>query len=128
MNPSTVNGKAILTFKARDEAVTHLFTTSFLTAAATQFAAEIADSGKDDRVISGLVLPFNETGRTSSGPLTVKAGAVKLPDDLGHVKLYRDHSNEDGSTPVGKAVSAEVRTTAFTRLFALATPPMVTPQ
>lgn len=61
------------------------------------------------RTVTGLVVPWNVPGRTSSGPVSVAEGAVKLPADLGRVKLLRDHSNsKTGFAPVGYATSAEV--------------------
>lgn len=62
---------------------------------------------EERRTVTGIVVPWGEPGHTSAGPVTVTAGAVKLPDDLGRVKLLRDHSTQPGHTPVGHAVSAE---------------------
>ena len=66
-------------------------------------AAHAPDAAVDKRTISGLVLPFNREGYTNAGPVTVKAGAVTLPEDLSRVKLLRDHSTDQGFTPVGYA-------------------------
>lgn len=84
--------------------VTRFINPDFLTAAADTMTAP----GTDSRTLTGLVLPFGKPGRTSAGRLTVDANAVTLPDDIGRVKLYRDHSDQ-GGTPVGRAVAAEVR-------------------
>lgn len=89
---------------------------SLLTAAATgctkfinptTLTASSGDAGKD-RILTGLVLPFNKVGRTSLGDLSVTAGAVELPDDLRRVKLYRDHSDV-GGTPVGYATGYDIK-------------------
>lgn len=60
------------------------------------------------RTVTGLVVPWNTPGRTSAGPVSVAEGAVKLPADLGRVKLLRDHSDTANFSPVGYATSAEV--------------------
>lgn len=70
-------------------------------------AAHKPDANPEKRTISGLVLPFNRPGYTSAGTVTVNAGAVTIPEDLSRVKLLRDHSTEDGFTPVGYATAAE---------------------
>lgn len=67
-----------------------------------------ASDDPDARELSGLVLPFDKPGRTSRGRLAVTASAVKLPEDLRRVKLYRDHSDVGGS-PVGYATHAEIK-------------------
>jgi len=60
------------------------------------------------RTVTGLVVPWNTPGRTSAGPVSVAEGAVKLPADLGRVKLLRDHSDTENFSPVGYATAAEV--------------------
>ena len=66
-------------------------------------AAHAPDAEPAARTVSGLVLPYGRAGHTSSGPVTVTAGAVTVPDDVTRVKLLRDHSTEPGFTPVGYA-------------------------
>lgn len=55
----------------------------------------------DKRVISGLVLPFGEEGRTSLGRVTAGKGSVSLADtvigNIGH----------DRNVPVGKVIASE---------------------
>ncbi|PAJ70923.1 hypothetical protein CIG21_01705 [Corynebacterium hadale] len=70
-------------------------------------AAHKPAADDDKRTISGLVLPYGRAGYTSAGAVTVNAGAVTIPEDLSRVKLLRDHSTEDGFTPVGYATAAE---------------------
>lgn len=54
----------------------------------------------DDRSYTGLLIPFNEEGRTSSGRFTVQAGSIDLPADPSVVTLNLDH---DRYQPVGRA-------------------------
>lgn len=63
---------------------------------------------QEKRTVTGLVVPWNTPGRTSAGPVVVAEGAVKLPADLGRVKLLRDHSDTANFSPVGYATGAEV--------------------
>lgn len=70
-------------------------------------AAHAPDAEPAARTVSGLVLPYGRAGHTSSGPVTVTAGAVTVPDDVTRVKLLRDHSTEPGFTPVGYATAVE---------------------
>lgn len=73
----------------------------------TIVAARQPDADADKRTISGLVLPYGRAGHTSAGPVTVSAGAVSLPSDLGRIKLLRDHSDQPGFSPVGYATAVE---------------------
>lgn len=57
--------------------------------------------------VSGLILPYGKPGRTSTGSLTVHAGAITIPADIGRVKLLRDHSTAPGWSPVGRAIACE---------------------
>lgn len=70
-------------------------------------AAHAPDADDDKRTISGLVLPYNVPGYTSSGAVTVASGTVTLPQDLGRIKLLRDHSTDEGFKPVGYATGIE---------------------
>ena len=70
-------------------------------------AAQAPAANDDARTISGLVLPYGRPGYTSAGAVTVQTGAVKVPDDLGRVKLLRDHSTDEGFKPVGYATAVE---------------------
>lgn len=83
-------------------------------------AAHNPDAAPEKRVISGLVLPFNRPGHTSAGAVTVPAGVVTLPEDIGRVKLLRDHSTEPGYTPVGYATAAEVTDDGLSMSFKIA--------
>ncbi|HWU29829.1 MAG TPA: hypothetical protein VN041_12180 [Microbacterium sp.] len=54
----------------------------------------------DDRSMTGLLIPFNEEGRTNAGRFTVQAGSIELPADPSVVTLNIDH---DRYQPVGRA-------------------------
>lgn len=76
---------------------------------APELTAASADA--EGRTVEGIVVPWGrgggEVGYTSVGPITVEAGAIRLPDDLGVVKLVDDHSTPP--RPIGYAVAAEAR-------------------
>jgi hypothetical protein len=55
------------------------------------------------RTMTGVVVPYGQAGNTSAGRLTVRAGAVRVPDNLRQIKLLRDH---DRTRPVGYALTA----------------------
>ena len=54
-----------------------------------------------DRVLTYLLLPFGEVGRTNLGKITASKGTVVLPKDVSTIHLNIEH---DGIRPVGKAV------------------------
>lgn len=54
----------------------------------------------DDRSMTGLLIPFNEEGRTNAGRFTVQAGSIDLPADPSVVSLNIDH---DRYQPIGRA-------------------------
>ncbi|NQX34049.1 hypothetical protein [Herbiconiux sp. VKM Ac-2851] len=58
-------------------------------------------ANRDERTVSGLLVPFGEEGNTNLGRFTVKAGAFTLPRDPSVVTLNTDHDRE---SPVGRAV------------------------
>lgn len=62
-----------------------------------------ADQGGKKRIVEGLIIPWDSPGTTSAGTVTARRGSITIPDDLKRVKLFRDHSNQPGSTPVGYA-------------------------
>jgi hypothetical protein len=43
------------------------------------------------RTLGGQLVRYGEVGRTSRGPLRVRAGALRFPPDLSAVKLTREH-------------------------------------
>jgi len=56
----------------------------------------------EDRVVSGLLLPYGEIGKTNLGRFSVDAGAVTIPADPSVVTLNVQHDHEE---PVGRAVA-----------------------
>lgn len=70
-------------------------------------AAHAPDADDDKRTISGLVLPYGRPGHTNTGAVTVASGVVTLPEDIGRIKLLRDHSTDADFTPVGHATAIE---------------------
>jgi hypothetical protein len=54
--------------------------------------------------ITGLLLPFNEVGRTNVGRFQVEAGSVYIPNDAAVIGLNTDHVRHD---VVGRAISLE---------------------
>lgn len=87
-----------------------------LTAAAPAVSADLGDA----RALSGLAVPYGVAGATSAGLLTVDAGAVKLPEDLRRVKLFREHGR---TTPVGYATAADDSPAGLTMTFRAAATP-----
>lgn len=55
----------------------------------------------EDRTITGLLIPYNEIGRTNVGQFQVDAGIIRLPADPSVVTLNTDH---DRYSPVGRGV------------------------
>jgi hypothetical protein len=80
-------------------------------------AADLAD---DKRTITGMALPYGMVGRTSAGPVTVKAGAVTIPTDLRRCKLFREHGRK---TPVGYALAASETAQGLSMSFRAAATP-----
>ena len=81
-----------------------------MTAPAPPVTADLGDA----RTISGLALPYGVAGRTSAGEVTVRAGAVRLPENLRRVKLFREHGR---TQPVGYALSAESQSDGLRMVF-----------
>jgi hypothetical protein len=54
----------------------------------------------EDRIVSGLLLPYGEIGQTNLGRFSIEAGTVNIPADPDVVTLNVDHNREE---PVGRA-------------------------
>ena len=54
----------------------------------------------EERIVSGLLLPYGEIGNTNLGKFSIDPGAVTIPADPDIVTLNIQHDNE---TPVGRA-------------------------
>lgn len=68
-----------------------------LTAAFGLLASQV---DTDARTIPGILLEFDQVGYTSIGPVRVKAGGVRTPEDIARCKLFSGHDRE---APVGYA-------------------------
>lgn len=88
---------------------------------ATTAGAALASSAT--RTVSGRVLPYNVTGRTTGGAIQFAAGSVKVPRDLSRVKLMRDHTGQPGATPVGYATEITERPDGLWATFSVARTP-----
>lgn len=55
----------------------------------------------EERVVSGMLLPYNELGQTNLGRFTVPQGAFKLPSDAGVLNANLDH---DPRQPVAQTL------------------------
>lgn len=86
-------------------------------------AAQAPAAQPKSRTISGLILPFNKPGYTSSGTVTVLEGTVHWPDDVKRVKLLRDHSTDTGFKPVGYAEQIEETPEGIRATFRIAATP-----
>lgn len=82
--------------------------------------ARVDAADTDSRRISGIAVPYGQPGRTSAGTLTVQAGALRLPDTLGHVKLTYGHDRERA---IGAALSADDTADALAMSFGVARTP-----
>ena len=56
-----------------------------------QLAGRNITASTERRTITGTIVRYGTVGYTSAGPLTVRAGAFQVPDDLGRVKLTYEH-------------------------------------
>src|SRR4029077_11587115 len=65
--------------------------------------ATIDAADTDARTLAGVAIPYGEAGSTSAGRLTIDAGAIRVPDQLRRIKLFREHGR---TTPVGYATTA----------------------
>ena len=66
-------------------------------------AATIDATDTEARTLAGVAVPYGEAGSTSAGRLTIDAGAIRVPDVLRRVKLFREHGR---TAPVGYAMAA----------------------
>jgi hypothetical protein len=83
-------------------------------------AATIEASDLDGRTLSGIAVPYGEAGNTSAGRLTINPGAIRVPENLRRVKLFREHGRTD---PVGFAASSEDTPAALRMGFHVANTP-----
>lgn len=74
----------------------------------------------EERIISGLLLPYGEIGTTNLGKFSVPAGTVTIPSDPDVVTLNVQHDREE---PVGRAVSLDETPAGIVGTFKVAKTP-----
>ena len=66
------------------------------------FTTDRLIANEDDNTVEGVILPYDEEGKTNLGPVIIEPGAIDLPD--GEIPLTLEH---DGENPIGRSVSLE---------------------
>jgi len=66
------------------------------------FEAGTLTANREERVVSGLLLPYGEIGRTNLGKFSVDRGVFQIPSDPLVLTANLDHKRED---PVGRALT-----------------------
>ena len=74
----------------------------------------------DERRLAGVAIPYGQQGYTSAGPVTIDAGAIRLPEMLKSVKLFREHGRV---TPLGYCLDAQDGREALSMAFRVARTP-----
>lgn len=74
----------------------------------------------EDRVVAGMLLPFNVEGSTNLGKFTVEPGVVEVPTDVSHLFVNEGHSQMD---PRGRFLAAEETSEGITARFHIAETP-----
>lgn len=74
----------------------------------------------EERTITGLLIPFNEVGRTNVGRIQVEAGSIAIPADPAVVSINLDHKPH---TNVGRAVKLEEKPEGIFATFQFANTP-----
>src|SRR4029077_16978825 len=82
--------------------------------------ASVEATDSDARTLRGIALPYGVKGYTSAGPVTIDAGAIRVPENLRAVKLFREHGRTD---PIGYALEATDAPDALRMSFRLASTP-----
>lgn len=85
-----------------------------------QFEAGDVLANLEERTISGLLLPYNEEGRTNIGRFQVQASAVRIPEDPTVVGLNIGHERTE---TVGRAVKLEEKPGGIFATFKIAATP-----
>lgn len=58
-------------------------------------------ANQEDRVVTGLLLPYGEIGKTNLGRFAIEASSIVIPNDPDVVTLNVQHDHEE---PVGRAI------------------------
>jgi hypothetical protein len=74
----------------------------------------------EDRVVSGLLLPYGEQGKTNLGRFSVAPGAVTIPADPEVVTLNVQHDREE---PIGRATELSETAAGIVGTFKIANTP-----
>lgn len=74
----------------------------------------------EDRIVTGLLLPYGELGSTNLGKFSVEAGSVAIPADPEVVTLNVQHDREE---PVGRAVELNETAAGIVGTFKIAKTP-----
>ena len=74
----------------------------------------------EDRTITGLLVPYNEIGRTNVGQFQVEAGIIQIPADPSVITLNIDH---DRFNPVGRGTRVWEESAGIMATLAIANTP-----
>lgn len=85
-----------------------------------QIEAGTLTASRADRIVSGLLLPYGEVGRTNLGRFAVERGAVEIPKDLAGVVFNREHERSD---VIGQMLTATDTPAGIVGTFAVARTP-----
>lgn len=66
------------------------------------FSTNITAADQEGRTLTGTVVPFGRTGRTSMGPVVFEVGSITNLEDAANIRLLMEH---DRTRPVGKWIS-----------------------
>lgn len=77
-------------------------------------------ANETERVVSGLLLPYGEQGRTNLGKFSIEPGAVTIPADPDVVTLNVQHDREE---PVGRATELNETAAGIVGTFKIAETP-----
>ena len=85
-----------------------------------QIEAGTLTASRTDRVVSGVLLPYGQIGRTNLGRFSVPPGTFRIPTDPSVVTLNTDH---DSTSPIGRAVTLTDTPAALVATFSVAATP-----
>ena len=85
-----------------------------------QIDAGVLTASLEDRTVTGLLVPYGEPGATNLGKMTVMAGALKVPVDLGGMSLNIEH---DRTQIVGHPTSIRETAEGIVGTFRIAATP-----
>lgn len=77
-------------------------------------------ASRADRIVSGLLLPFGEVGRTNLGRFSIPPGVITVPPDASVVTLNNEH---DRATPMGRALTLTATAAGVVAAFRVANTP-----